>query len=120
MSEVFFFLSKLTLLFIFALLLCQLGLQLSLIVSQAAVHLLLLLQLLAQLRHSNVQLCTPERTNTGAEFKELQGKKKNQGCVTNQHKVTYQSSPTSSPCSASLCLFPQIVAPSYRSAPGSP
>lgn len=52
----------LTALFSSALLLGQLGLQLGLVGSQAAVHLLLLLQLLAQLQHSAVQLSAPEHT----------------------------------------------------------
>lgn len=58
---------KLTALFSFALLLGQLRLQLNLIGSQAAVHLLLLLQLLAQLHHSTAQLSAPEhsREQTG-------------------------------------------------------
>lgn len=55
---------KLTVLFAFALLLCQLGLQLSLVGSQAAVHLLLLLQLLAELRHTGAQLGAPEHART--------------------------------------------------------
>lgn len=57
MSEVFW---NFTVLFAFVLLLCQLGLQLSLVGSQAAVHLLLLLQLLAELRHTGAQLGAPK------------------------------------------------------------
>lgn len=53
-----------TVVFAAALLLCQLGLQLSLVGSQTAVHLLLLLQLLAELRHTSAQLSTPERART--------------------------------------------------------
>ncbi len=53
--------SSLTALFSFAFLLCQLGLKLSLIGPQTAVHLLLLLQLLAQLHHPTVQLSAPEK-----------------------------------------------------------
>lgn len=61
--------SSLTALFAFALLLCQLGLQQSLIGSQTAVHLLLLLQLLAQLHHSVAQLSAPEHTNAEEALK---------------------------------------------------
>lgn len=53
---------RLTIFFSFAFLLGQPGLQLSLIGSETVVHLLLLLQLLAQLRHSTVQLCAPKNT----------------------------------------------------------
>lgn len=55
---------SLTVLFSYAFLLCQLGLQLSLIGSQTAVHLLLLVQLLAELRHTAAQLSTPEHAKT--------------------------------------------------------
>lgn len=54
----------LTVLFAFALLLCQLSLQLSLIGSQAAVHLLLLLQLQAKLRHAGAKLGAPKHAGT--------------------------------------------------------
>lgn len=52
----------LTIFFSFAFLLGQPGLQLSLIGSETVVHLLLLLQLLAQFHHSTVQLCAPKNT----------------------------------------------------------
>lgn len=54
-----FFFDSLTALFALALLLGQPGLQLGLVGSQAVVHLLLLLQLQAQLGHAAVQLRTP-------------------------------------------------------------
>lgn len=55
----FFLYDSLTALFALALLLGQPGLQLGLVGSQAVVHLLLLLQLQAQLGHAAVQLRTP-------------------------------------------------------------
>lgn len=58
-GELVFFFDSLTALFALALLLDQPGLQLGLVGSQAVVHLLLLLQLQAQLGHAAVQLRTP-------------------------------------------------------------